>query len=686
MSSLVQLQQIFNEIQTCDSRAYTENLATTLQIISTDSSFLTILHSILACKRNTCPGRVSLFLERIFEELKNRRPDIFKRLFQYLLEFTNSKNGRTRKHSLRLVSMLLDLEKHELSMEILQSISERLFDKEASVRKEALKICLIYQESSLNDSLKIQGVLKDVLRYDQVHEIRKICLLQIGICPSTINCVIERCIDLNVNVRKIFWMNCFKKISIEDIPISQRIFLMKSAFNEREFDAKNIFLQFAREFGLDRFVRHFFCSENVYDEVIESLINSDDEYALTTFTPSFVHFLNIYYRFKENMDGRDSLNLMGLEEFLNILRSRCTSLEENINSNDNDIVDEIRTISGLFKLLSFYDIFNDSDRKSVLSIINHLLTKCSIKEVVEESVVLCGKICSKDIVTFLGSIIKRIRGTKLCFVVCECIMKHLPFTEMHEAIFQEIVVTNINEGLDILFWYLIAKPSKATEEFYLSFLPNKKILDGATDLVLLNIIDISSIYEQILYQASSFNENAVIPVTKLLLAKKIGDHIFFKNLLLIFYSTETEYIQQYLSVFFNEYLYADSSPLTDIFCDVMQLITENHKIFVDQSLAWIGGSRTTNGYQVLFFKICLFICNNYEEMKNRKFLFAALEKTMVLPSWESILTKKIIYVISLILKKRPRENVQALLTKLMEIDDGSPLETQEFKDLKKNCG
>lgn len=632
--------------------------------------------------------------------MKEARPDVLENIFQYLLGFINSKNVRCRRHTLRLLYTILSIEKVDLSTETLQCLSERLFDREVCVRREAIKICLMYQESNLSSSLKLHGVLKDVVRFEQSHEIRRMGLGELTVGPTTINCIIERCADANVNVRKTFWTVCFRRLVLREIAAPQRIYLMKSAFAEREFDAKTIFMQAIRGFSLEEFAEYFYSKEDVFDRVIEVyLASTQEEYKLAKYTPSHVHLVNVYYRFKEETEGRDALDLVDIDEFLNTLYARCVSLEEKIqrsldnadgpHSNlnervlaDEDIADEIETVVGLFRLLSFYDLFNDASRRRVLKIINHLLTKCSIKEVVEESVVLCKRIWSSDLNVFLGAIIKKIRGTRLCFVVSECIMKHLPYSELHEAIFQEIVILNLNDSIEVIYWYFYLKPSKSLEELFLSFLPNKKALDGAVDLVLSGVIEPSAIEACLLSQITQFDENSVIPVAKLLLARKITKDVFFKYLLLIFYSSDTEHVQQYLSVFFHEYFLHDSMPVIEIYCDVVQLTTDNHKVFVDQALYWVSNSNTRNGSQALFFTVCLFIYNNYGELKNRRFLFHTLEKIMVVSCWEPVLTKKIIYLLTLIIKKRPRENTQGLLTRLMDIDDGSPLDAGEFHMLR----
>lgn len=460
----MELQQVFNQIQTCTPRIYSENISKAVDLIVVDTSFLTILHTIFACRKNTVPPRVALFLKRVFEELQSSRLDVLEGILRYTLPFTSCKNIKFRRHVLKIIHMILVIKRFDLPIDILQCLSERLFDKDSGVRKEALKIWLLFQDENLNDTLKIHGVLKDVLRYDQIYEIRKMALLEITISPSTINCVIERCVDMNIHVRKIFWIACFPKLFLKDLPDYQRIYLMKSAAVEREFDAKSIFIQYISHLGIEEFAENFYCTEPAFDEFIEALlINGDYDFTLTKFTRSYIYLLNIFYKFKEDKYGRDCLLLMSLVEFLDIIYYRSMDLEAQIkeynpdgiefqNGTDqfaDEIKNDISVITGMFKIFSFYDIFTEETRKSILKIINLLLTKCIVREIVEEAIILCKRICPQNLTGFLGSIIKNTKGTRLCFALCECIMKHLLFSDMHEAIFQEIALTNLSQSADV---------------------------------------------------------------------------------------------------------------------------------------------------------------------------------------------------------------------------------------------
>jgi len=683
------LQAIFNEIQTCDSKRFSENLALALGIIPKNNNFLNIINSILICQKSAIPPKISHFIKRIFEELYKDNEAILQAILLYLSDRISCKTARVRKNAIKLMAAIIHIYKDSPSSteqrNIIIKITEALFDKDQGVRKEAMKVCILHQNFPINDNLTVQCTLKDSIRYDQSHEIRKIGFSGLEINKSTVNCILERCLDVNTNIRRIFWISHFPLINLENISKAQRIYLLKAAFTEREFDAKSSFVKKATEIGFPGASRYFFCQEPEYEVFITLYLKSTDiTLTLSEYTPWHLNSMFLYYKLKEESDGRDSLNLIPIEEYLSILYSKCSELELLIS--DSASSEEISyakiSVKYLFKLLTFYDIFIDSVKKQIFSIIRDLMIKSNVAEIVEESVILSKRICDDNIVPFLGSIIKKTKGSSICYLICENVLKHIPFGAMHDAILNEIAMLNLGQSINLVFWYFLNKPSENLQNLYLSFLPNIKAVEGATDLVLAEILDISHLEECLLSQISKSNENFVIPITKLLLARKIEDAVFVKYLLFIFYNSKTESIEQYLSLFFYEFFKNYPSFLVQTFCDVLEKIEVNQRIFIDQSLYWLSNCPTKLPLQELFYVICLFILNNYENLKNKKYHFFTIEKIAVEASWEPVCTKKIIYLIGAINRKRPRENISGLLAKLMEIDDGSPMSNEDFQDLK----
>lgn len=682
MDTLTRLQGIFNEIQACDSRRFAENMRVALDVIPSDNSFLRIIDTILLCQRNSPPPRVQHFLKRVLEELSETNGSIFQIILAYLAEKTGCKSVKVRKNALRLISTMLSIQGGCSDNDLLAKIAEKLFDREPGVRKEALKMCMRYQTQYLSSSLTVQAAIKDIIRYDPSHEVRRIGFLGLEMNETTLNCILERCIDSSTSIRKAFWMQYFPKMDLSRLKYPQRIYLMKKGMGEREFNAKDIFLDKIRNYGLEQYIEDFYCEDKEYEMCIEEFLKgSTEQYEMKRYTPNYLHFLSCYYKVVEEKEGRDSLNLPPLGKFLEIFYSKCVELERSAAA--SSVRDsELKVLKYFLKILGFYDLFAEAERKYVHSIVNHIVLSYGLIPLAEECIILLTKTYDTGLEKITGSLIKKTRGTPICFALCEAVMKHLPLGEIHGAILSEIAILDIEQSADMFFWYYVKNPNPNIEAQYLEMLPAKKVMEGCADLVLMNILDAEKVEGVFATQLVRFNQHCVIPVCKLLLGRKICSHDYVKALLLMYYSTDAEYIQQYLSLFFFEYFRTTPDLLIDAFCEVLALITANHRIFVDQTLFWLSNSESSLVRQSLYLSICVFIHNNYDELNNRKHYFSALSCITPDSSWDALTSKKIITVLGLIIRKRPRENVSVLLNQVIEVDDGTPLAPDVFERLR----
>lgn len=685
METLQSLQHIFNDVQICDSKKFKEHLSQTLMIIPQDNSFLRIIDILLLSQKTSFPPKIFYFLKRLFEELSVKNRSIFDTIVLYVFDKITCKNSKIRKNSLKLINLFVSVDPNCLNSDLLMKIAEKIFDKEVNVRREALKTIIPYQNYQLNESVTVQTTLKDVIRYDPSNEIRKMGFLGLELCDQSLNCILERCIDSDLQIRKAFWFQYFSKIDISKLTYPQKIYLLKKSMNERDFDAKSIFINRAIDYGIESYIEQFYCEEDEFGQSIEMILqNTVLDYELTRYTPAYLYFIYFYYRFKEEKDGRDSLKLVDLNEFLRIFYIKCTeseSMQSNGYSND-EISQSFKVLKYCLKILAFYDIFTDHSKKCVLSIINHLILHPSFNQIVEDCIVLAIRICDSNIINFIGSLIKKTKNKPICIQICEFAMKHLPYGEIFDAIMTEIAILDISRSHNLFFWYLTKNYNDHIAEQYLSYLPVVKVLEGVTDLILSGLMTVDKVQSVIEEQLSFKNTSAVIPTCKLLLADKLNNCEYVKTLLSIYYSTEVESTQQYLSVFFYEYFRIYPNILISIFCDVLELIPDNHKVFIDQTLFWISNSKAKNNYQQLYYNICVYLLQNYHAIQDRKHLFKTLFKIQLSDDWEPVLVKKLIVFLSQILRKRPRENVHLLLNQLVEMDDGVPLSYEEYEQIR----
>lgn len=710
------LVNILNEIQDADSRIFSNHLNTALGIIETDECFLEIIKIVLVNQKTSIPYKITGFFKKIFEELKNKKPEILTSLLYYLGDTLSCKAKTIRKHCLLFIDMilLLDHQPQDCLIIILRSVSEKLFDKDAGTRKEALKICLRYQMVRINETLKIQNILKDVIRHDTSIEVRKMCLQSLDINDNTINCIIERAMDFNPTVRSIFWNCIIPKINLFALERPKILFLMKQAITDRNIDLKMAFIEkcvsngfinsleiiYSKDNGiLDKMLKYYIITDGIYDLGI--LLNTNDNNFFPSFHPSTLHFINLFLTMKEDAKGRDNLGLLPIEDYLRILYEK--SLEVH-SENENFELSKLSIIY-LFKILSFYDIFTNKSIKMILNLISNLILKTQIHEIVEECIKLSKRVCGNDLVNFIGSIIKKTRGTKMCIHVCECVFRHFPtneiknMEEMKNAIINEIAMLSMNEAAGIFYWCLVHEINDLSTKVYLSFLPDKNILNGVADLIILNRIYNYDVVVKLIqdiidksFESSTFvlDDDFYIVICKLLISKKIEISNHVKFLLISFYSISSERIQQYLSLFFYEYFYKNPKLLIDGFCFVLDYLEISQKIFVDQALYWlslkniIDKSMAHTDFRDLFFNISVFLLKHHATIKYRKFFFYTLDYIFNTKNIfaDSRFNKKMIYIFSSIIKLNLAEDINGYLSKFIVNDDGTPLTTDEYEALK----
>ena len=361
---------LFNDIQNCSTTKATQFIERALGMIEQSDCFLDIINRILPCKKSAIPSKVADFLYKLFERLNAKESPILESIFLYIYQFTDSKSILARRNALQMLNQIVEItDKRYIRKDVLEKIAERLFDKEKSVRKQSVKICMKFQKERLSGNMFVQHGLKDVLKFDSSAEIRRIVLNELEVSEITLNSILERAIDLDISIRKLFWNKIVFKIDIKALSHNKRVYILKRAFLERDFDATIHFYSLISDYTLDDFMHHFYCREKEYATVIVNYLhNTSETFVLDRFEHIYVDFMYHYYSHIEKSKGRDALDLMDLSNHLEILYQRAT--EEELNDPD-----QISVVKNLFKILEFYDIFTVESKKYILSILKRNLFK-----------------------------------------------------------------------------------------------------------------------------------------------------------------------------------------------------------------------------------------------------------------------------------------------------------------------
>ncbi|ORD96825.1 hypothetical protein HERIO_1246 [Hepatospora eriocheir] len=649
---------IFNNLQKKDDFDDEEMTGKAVAFILQDDSFIYILNSLLVCSTMNLPIKISSFLKKIIHKLQIEKCNsLINSLFTYLLQFTSSNSVRARKNSLQLLLIFIEEANLNLSNDVVIKISECLFDKEGSVRNIAVKICIHYQENILNDrNLKVKDILKSILSHDKNSKVRKYILQNIIIDYSTIRVVTERCIDLDKSIRNTFFKDVYIKVmnflKFNDECKNHLLLLFKVSFKEIKSELINYVTS---NYTLNDFVYYFKTNDNIlkseYAEVIRSyLINHipDD-------LPESIEFLNVFYDFIESNYGRDSLKLKPIEFLLE----------------KNDL-----NYSVLFK---YYDFILEEDQNKILKYLRNTILNTIIYDVdcYKNCFELIDKIFYNQndrLEKFIGTLIHK--SSSISDNLTEKLISSFFISRigddlynLNNAIINEIILPKLENNmifLTSLYNYLLynTKDFDQLVKVYKEFL-NKdyKVLEGLTDLVLFKKIPFSEISFMEQYD-ENLDENKVKPISKLLLSAYITNtNQSIVYLLKIFYLTETNYIQQYLSCFFYEYFRKNNTNvLVSVFIEVLLTIEKYEKVFIDQTFYWLSLNKRHFDEQQLDLVI-LITAHLINNMSDSKLLYPILLQISYNKDFAEKI-KVIINNINEIIEFEPKENYLTVLNLL----------------------
>ncbi|EPR79822.1 Chromosome condensation complex condensin, partial [Spraguea lophii 42_110] len=532
---MYRIKDIFNDISTCDIRTFNNHVDFMKRIFMKDqkrgnklnnngnsdgdvpSSLDFIFNVIFSYYGKNIPTKIIIFLRKIFlhkEEINNAYKSFIENNINYLLSCIESKKKRIRQRVIILLDLILtsisdkedeggNEDKENIFLEyifsetdILLKVSERLFDNETIIRKEAIKLLEPYQERKINSRTKIGSIFKDLLKFDPSPEIRKLVFktlkdfdFESNISKSTLNLLIERSKDVNPGVRRIFYTK-LKNITLKEIDQEQRINILYSAYydSKNNIDSSNIkslVEKIITEYNLpDEFIiliEHFYNTEKLssdndteidclkyllellFSALGDNILTFDETY-LSNINIYSIYLMDAYLSFIEKEYSRDNLPLPSLDNYASLLYLKCKDIintynteNENTNTTINSIIinssNNMYYITMLFNILKYYDFFSEENNKLILVTIYRILTQIEeikIEKIVEESVkisiILLYNNYTPDnkLYNFLGSIIKKNNeNNNKSIILSKYILKHIKYDiesrDMHEAIIKEII-------------------------------------------------------------------------------------------------------------------------------------------------------------------------------------------------------------------------------------------------------
>lgn len=583
--------------------------------------FCECISLIIGCKKGELPKSLLQFMSELMKKLKHLKSgrNFMHNLIKYLVRGVDSKLKYVRYNSLSLLWSCmehLDSVSPRLWEIVKIKIGEKLFDREVSVRIQAVRIAAKYQETSIEGGLFFYSLFKDLLRYDVSADVRKIVLQYIFVNKSTLPAIISRASDVSPSVRMVFSMN---KLSLipwdESLSIEQRAGLLQVLEEEREEEIRKksmerIEIIFEEVFnGKYELFTDAFYLENKNNRSLERILkelmkryeyaSGFDEEFLERATPSLLFLMWVSLEHVDGDRGRDTLVLPDMAVLLKSIADASCAVGADDQYGGT-------LAHALFALLEYYDAFQSSERSLLIKCAFYILSQGTVllRGVVDSVCKMVNKACngSDNPNVYLKALTIGEERTQVLFA--ESLLRSKEFSMKHfPAVFQIIkeksesaIHSSSIEIKECCIRMLVLSASEMNE--------CDNALKALLDLAKQNwqsafcaLVDLSIIFKN---RKDVFDLVCNVvkdtqfvlrdkSITKLLLSDLPSEEQteeLVGELVQRFYSEETNLQDaQYLHVFFYEYFRTKHWIVFTIYNNVISKI-KHWKVFNDQILYW----------------------------------------------------------------------------------------------------
>lgn len=649
----MEVAELLNKAQAANVREARDALAHLVGLILDDAHSMAVvfrcfcesINVLLAHRKTEIPRSVFAFVSELLKKLRlSKRGSNFTHNFiKYLLRGLDSKLRHVRINSLLLIrSSIESLEavSPKLWSVMKTKIGEKLFDKEASVRVQAVHIVEKYQDMLVDEGISFARLLKDLLRYDPSAEVRKLALGAINISEHTVSSVISRAVDANEGVRMFFVSNRLLSIDWAMLSQRERAFLVNSLEAERNEEIRRRFVERFEVLFEETF-------QGQYEVLVSAcFVESDanaslkrllrllmksyeytvafDEAFLSRATPALVFLMNTALAHVEEERGRDAIVLPDLEIILKCLIDSSLSMTEEQAFAGS-------TPESLFGIVEYYDVFQHAERLVVFKFILYILTHpqdlrsevtdsvvrllCKINHGTDDYVKILGKVISHSLVPQLPADPRRPQELDVLTKPMDIIVKVLTYfpgicdSAIFHRMLDDLVLPSVespdvplkSRALEALF--LIAVSSGTFSLYQDTFMREASsssleiqalaanILCDACILTKKGLLGESGALEWIL---AHLGERLGVPgiergICKLLLADVPGEkekEDLVVALLSRFYGGgQSDHEAQFLHVFFYEYFRSRHWILISVYSRAVREMV-HWKVFNDQVVFW----------------------------------------------------------------------------------------------------
>ncbi|KAJ2508248.1 chromosome condensation complex Condensin, subunit G [Coemansia sp. RSA 2052] len=238
-------------------------------------------------------------------------------LIKYLLQGFQAKEKLTRMRCCQIVAMsvtsLGEIDE-SLYFELIKKLSERIRDKEASIRVHAAIALSKLQSGEDGDDGEVTEALLGLLQNDPSAEVRRAVLLNIEKRQSTLPFVLERARDVDPTNRKCLFLKVMPSIDYHLLSIEDRERLLSAGVNDRDVSVKRACVRMVGESWLT------FAEQNLLEltsslDVVDSPVASKVMQALFTAYPEIPENLQFDSELWENLTPEMSFIIRSILEY-----------------------------------------------------------------------------------------------------------------------------------------------------------------------------------------------------------------------------------------------------------------------------------------------------------------------------------------------------------------------------------
>ncbi|KAJ1800678.1 chromosome condensation complex Condensin, subunit G [Coemansia sp. RSA 2399] len=240
-------------------------------------------------------------------------------LIRYLLQGFQAKEKLTRLRCCQIVAMsvtsLGEIDE-DLYFDLIKKLTERIHDKEASIRMHAAVALSKLQSGEEDEGGEVAEALLDLLQNDPSAEVRRAVLLNVEKTPRTLLHVLERARDVDPVNRKCLFLKVMPPIDYHLLSIEDRERLLAAGINDRDTNVRRACVRMIGESWLT------FADQNLLEltssfDVVDSPVASKVMQSLFTAYPEIPENLDFDQELWENLTPEMAFIIRSTIEFFN---------------------------------------------------------------------------------------------------------------------------------------------------------------------------------------------------------------------------------------------------------------------------------------------------------------------------------------------------------------------------------